>query len=84
MIFVLGSNHLNKIMKKRFFETYDIEAMSGRSLRLRDIKTGEIVYIHRNAFNSLNDAVDFRVVTREFARCGEYSKWVEVLVWKVL
>lgn len=77
-------NHLNKIMKKRFFETYDIEAMSGHSLKLRDIKTNDTVYIHRNAFNALNDAVDFRVVTREFARCGEYSKWVEVLVWKVL
>lgn len=71
-------------MKKRFFETFDIETMSGHSLRLRDLKTNETVYIHRNAFNALNDAVDFRVVTREFARHGECSKWVEVLVWKVL
>lgn len=84
MIFILGSNHLNKIMKKRFFETFDIEAMSGRSLKLRAIKANETVYIHRNAFNALDNAVDFRVVTREFAGCGKYSKWVEVLVWKAL
>ena len=71
-------------MKKRFFETFDIEAMLGHSLRLRDLKTGEIVFIHRNAFNALGDAADFRVVTREFSRRGETNKWVEVLVWKAL
>ena len=84
VIFVLGSKPLNKIMKKRFFETFDIEAMLGHSLRLRDIKTGETVFIHRHAFNSLDNAVDFRVVTREFSRKCETNKWVEVLVWKVL
>lgn len=71
-------------MKKRFFETFDIEAMSGHSLRLRDIKTGETVYIHRHAFNALNDAVDFRIVSREFSHRCDTNKWVEVLVWKVL
>ena len=71
-------------MKKRFFETFDIEAMSGHSLKLRDLKTNETVYIHRNAFNALNDAVDFRVITREFSHSYKTNKWVEVLVWKAL
>lgn len=77
-------NHLNKIMKKRFFETFDIEAMSGHSLKLRAIKANETVYIHRNAFNALDNAVDFRVVTREFSHKCDANKWVEVLVWKAL
>lgn len=77
-------NHLNKIMKKRFFETFDIEAMSGSSLKLRAIKANETVYIHRNAFNALDNAVDFRVVTREFSHRCDTNKWVEVLVWKAL
>ena len=71
-------------MKRRFLETFDIEAMSGQSLRLRDIKTGETVFIHRNAFNALNDAVDFRVTTRESIKNHNFNKWVEVLVWKAL
>lgn len=71
-------------MKKRFFETFDIEAMSGHSLKLRAIKANETVYIHRNAFNALDNAVDFRVVTREFSHKCDATKWVEVLVWKAL
>lgn len=71
-------------MKKKFFETFNIEAMSGHSLRLRDLKTNETVYIHRNAFNALDNAVDFRVVTREFSHKCDVNKWVEVLVWKAL
>lgn len=69
-------------MKQKLFEKFDIMSMTKNSLVLRDKLTGVTVYMHRNAFNKINDAVDFRVVER----CLNYksSKWVEVLVWQAL
>ena len=70
-------------MKKRFNDQFEILRMTKASLVVADKKTGENAFIHRNAFNQLEVAVDFRVVTKESPR-GEIHKWVEVLVWKSL
>lgn len=56
--------------------------MSKSSLVCKEVETGDVVYIHRNAFNQLDEAADFRVVERPFR--GLTTKWVEVLVWKAL
>ena len=69
-------------MKLRFFSRFDIVSMSKSSLVCKEVETGDVVYIHRNAFNQLDEAADFRVVERPFR--GLTTKWVEVLVWKAL
>ena len=53
--------------------------MNKASLTLMDKNTGEHVFMHRHAFNSLPQAERWRVVEREFR--GQTSKWIEVLIW---
>lgn len=69
-------------MKKKFNDQFEIVSMSRASLVLLDKHTNDIVYIHRNAFNSLEHAEDYRIVERVIAH--KHTQWVEVLVWKVL
>ena len=53
--------------------------MSKSSLVVKD-KDGHESYIHRNAFNNLDIAQDYRLIKR--AEMGG-QWWIEVLVWKV-
>lgn len=69
-------------MRKKFNERFTIISMAKSSLLVLDNETNKEAYIHRNAFNSLDDAVDIRVVTRFIA--GKDIPWVEVLVWRAL
>jgi hypothetical protein len=48
-------------------------------LVVRD-KDGREIYIHRNAFNNLDIAQDYRIIKR--AEMGG-QWWIEVLVWRV-
>ena len=68
-------------MKTRFFETYDIISMCANSLRLRNKRSGDIVMIHRNAFNKIVNEIaeDYRERRMEWG--GPSDLWVEVLVW---
>ena len=56
--------------------------MNKSSLTIMDKNTGEHVFMHRNAFNSLPQAERWRVVERIIN--GKPSKWVEVLIWVAL
>lgn len=69
-------------MRKKFNERFTIISMAKSSLLVVDNETKKEVYIHRNAFNSLDDAVDLRVVTRFIA--GKDIPWVKVLIWRAL
>lgn len=71
-----------KVMKEKFLSEYTLIDMKRNSLRVRNNKSGKDCYIHRNAFNSLNDAVDYREVTDLTMTCA--STWIEVLAWKRL
>lgn len=66
-------------MKEKFMQEFNIVKMCRSSLLLEDKKTGRTVYIHRNAFNKLDKAVDYRIVERIF-ECT--TEWVEVLCWE--
>lgn len=71
-------------MKTRFFENYEIIAMCAKSLRLRNKRSGDVVMIHRNAFNKIANGVaeDYRERRVEWS---DYSDlWIEVLVWRTL
>ena len=61
---------------------FEIVHMNKSSLTLMDKNTGEHVFMHRNAFNSLPQAERWRVVERIIN--GKPSKWVEVLIWVAL
>ena len=60
-------------------QEFDILRMCKSSLLLTSKKTGMLVYIHRNSFNKLDNAVDYRVVSRESMG---YTNWIEVLCWE--
>jgi hypothetical protein len=68
-------------MKEKFLSEYEIVRMSQNSLVFKHKYTGNQVWIHRNVFNHLDDAVEYRIVTKE-ACCVQ--KWVEGLFWKSL
>jgi hypothetical protein len=65
-------------VKEKFFTEFTIVRMSKSSLVVRD-KDGRESYIHRNAFNNLDIAQDYRLIKR--AEMGG-QWWIEVLVWK--
>lgn len=69
-------------MKERFLEQFDILAMTKSSLRLEEKRTGRIVYIHRKAFNVLDNATDYRITQQHIN--GLTTDWIEVLVWRVI
>jgi hypothetical protein len=54
--------------------------MSAGSLKCLNKETGETVYISRNAFNALENAIDMRETRPEF--CAGTMLWIEVCVWK--
>jgi hypothetical protein len=60
-------------------QEFNIVRMCKSSLLLVSKKTGENVYIHRNAFNKLEMSVDYRIVRKEFMG---YTNWIEVLCWE--
>jgi hypothetical protein len=66
-------------MKEKFLAEFTIVRMSKSSLVVRD-KDGRESYIHRNAFNNLDIAQDYRMVERP--EMGG-QMWIEVLVWRV-
>jgi hypothetical protein len=71
-------------MKTRFFENYEITSMCAKSLRLRNKRTGDIVMIHRNAFNKIVNEIaeDYREHRVEWSDHSDL--WVEVLVWRTI
>ena len=69
-------------MKQRFLEQFNILAMTKSSLRLEEKRTGRIVYIHRKAFNVLDNATDYRITQQHIN--GSTTDWIEVLVWRVI
>lgn len=71
---------------KKFNEIYELYKMSKNSMILKNRKTGEMVFIHRNAYNALlnESAEDFRTTKRTFCTDGIHRQeqtWVEVLTW---
>lgn len=69
-------------MRKKFNDQFEIVSMSKASLVLHDKHTDDIVYIHRNAFNNLEHAENYRIVERIINH--RPTQWVEVLVWRSL
>ena len=68
-------------MKQKFLSEYEIIRMSANSLVCRNKYTGDQVWVHRNVFNNLDDAVEYRIVVKDPCHV---QKWVEGLVWKSL
>ena len=68
-------------MKEKLMQEFDIIKMCKSSLLLQNKKTGENVYIHRNAFNKLDMSVDYRVIKKEAVG---YTAWIEVLCWEFI
>ena len=73
-------------MKERFLVEYIIVNMNNKSLTVENKKTHQMCFIHRNAFNQLDKAEDYREVERVFEKNGHEMRtnWIEVLVWKTL
>ena len=67
-------------MKKQFLDQFEIIRMTNKCLLVRDKKTFDEAFIHRNAFNALENAVDYRILPEGFE--PGRKAWVEVLVWK--
>ena len=64
-------------MKEKFMQNYELIRMSKNSLVFRNKSTNESVFIHRNVFNNLDTAVDYRQVTLE----DKANIWIEILTW---
>lgn len=64
--------------KTKFNAEFSISKMSRNSLVCLD-KDYREVYIHRNVYNQLEVATDYRIV--EKPELG-HQLWIEVLVWK--
>lgn len=81
-----GNNSLSNLtfttMKKRFLEEFEIIRMSRNSLIVRQRTTGEECFIHRNVFNLLQDAVDYRIKEVWFGEDRRSSNWIEVCCWR--
>ena len=69
-------------MKEKFLSEYTLMSMKRNSIQLLNKKSGNFVYIHRNAFNELDNAVDYREVRDIHMTCADI--WIEVLTWKRL
>ena len=68
-------------MKEKFLAEHILLKMSQNSLVFQNKYTGDQVWIHRNVFNHLDDAIEYRIVTKEPCHV---QKWVEGLFWKSL
>lgn len=46
----------------------------------------KMCFIHRHAFNQLDNATDFRETNKLFVSGGveRETKWIEILVWKTM
>ena len=73
-------------MKQKFLSQYTIKNMNKNSLTVENNATHEMCFIHRNAFNQLDNATDFRETNKVFVSGGveKETKWIEILVWKTL
>lgn len=67
-------------MRKKFMSEFEIVKMSNKSLVCIHKQSGIEVYIHKDMFNQLDFAEDYRLVDRNFS--GNITKWIELLVWK--
>lgn len=67
-------------MKQRFLDQFEIVRMTNKCLLVRDKKTFEEAFIHRNVFNSLDKATDYRIISLD-SDLGRHG-WIEALVWK--
>lgn len=74
-----------KTLKAQFDAQFTVIRMSRNSLVLSENKTGNTVYIHRNAYNAIlnGHAVDLRIVEGDAEMLGG-QRWLEVLAWKRL
>lgn len=73
-------------MKQKFLSQYTLKNMNKNSLTVENNTTHEMCFIHRNAFNHLENAVDFREVKKTLV-CGGIERetsWIEVLVWRTM
>ena len=73
-------------MKQKFLSQYTIKNMNKNSLTVENNNTHEMCFIHRHAFNQLDNATDFRETNKVFVSGGveKETKWIEILVWKTL
>lgn len=69
--------------KEQFESEYTLVGMSRSSVKFQNRRSGEIVYMHRNAVNKLENMVDYRVVDQPSLSCVA-TKWFEVLSWGIL
>jgi hypothetical protein len=67
-------------MKQKFMAQFNIIRMTNKCLVVEDKDTLERAFIHRNAFNALDNAVEYRVIPAgvEPGPCG----YIEVLTWQ--
>ena len=71
-------------MKARFFENYEIITMCAKSLRLRNKRSGDVVMIHRNAFNKIVNGMVADYREREVEWNDHFDLWIEVLIWRTM
>lgn len=69
-------------MFEKFHTNYTIVKMNKNSVTVVNNKTMKKCFIHRNAFNLLQNAEDFREVERVFD--GGAGTWIEILIWKAI
>lgn len=67
---------------EKFHATYTVVGMTKNSICVQNKETYQKYFMHRNAFNLLRDAVDFRETERIFN--GVLTSWIEVLVWRAI
>lgn len=67
-------------MKEKFLAEFTIVRMSKSSLVVRN-QNGQEAYIHRNSFNNLDIAQDYRMTKRPEM---DNQWWIEILVWRSL
>ena len=73
-------------MKQKFLSQYTLKNMNKNSLTVENNTTHEMCFIHRNAFNQLDNAVEFREMKKTLVSGGIERElpWIEVLVWRTM
>ena len=70
-------------MKEKFLSEYNIVNMNNKSLTVENKKTQQMCFIHRNAFNNIDNAIDYREIPKQTIKDVEKELiWIEVLIWK--
>lgn len=69
-------------MKEKLLNEYEIVSMTKSSLKLIHKNKGKIVYIHRNAFNNLDNASNYRETEQMIN--GVRTLWIEILIWRIM